>query len=168
MIPHGPVMRVAAGVVIAAITLAGAASWLTWPFGEPSPPPSPPPVTGEPETPPEPAAPEPATSEPPAEPAETAEETAKEAQETTSMEEEAPDDEFGADWPRTAGWEETAYLCSACHSLAIVKQQGLTRKAWDELLDWMVEEQGMAELDPEEHTLILDYLVQNFGVPDTP
>lgn len=70
---------------------------------------------------------------------------------------------FGADWPQTEGWEETGYLCNACHSLAIVKQQGLSKERWDKLLDWMVEEQGMPELEPDERVVILDYLAQNFG-----
>lgn len=74
------------------------------------------------------------------------------------------DDEFGADWPLGPGREDTGYLCGACHSLAIVKQQGLKREDWDELLDWMVEEQGMYEPEPDERALILDYLAQNFNV----
>ena len=131
--------------LVLGVAVASAASWLTWPFGEPSPPP-------EPEM-SEPAAPAPA------------DETPAIGDETLAI---AEDDEFGADWPRTAGWEETGYMCAACHSLAIVKQQGLTRKAWDKLLDWMVEEQGMAELEPEDRVVILDYLAQNFGVPETP
>lgn len=155
MIPRGPIMMVAAVTVTAGIAIAGAASWLTWPFGEPSPPPLPPPASemSEPETP---------VPEPEEDAADVEEEVAEDVAGI------AEDDEFGADWPRTAGWEETAYLCSACHSLAIVKQQGLSRKVWDELLDWMVEEQGMAELAPEEHALVLRYLAQNFGVPETP
>lgn len=74
------------------------------------------------------------------------------------------DDEFGPDWPLGPGREDTGYLCGACHSLAIVKQQGLTRGDWDELIDWMVEEQGMAELETSERNLILDYLAEHFNV----
>lgn len=74
------------------------------------------------------------------------------------------DDEFGADWPLGPGREDTGYLCGACHSLAIVKQQGLKREDWDELLDWMVEEQGMDELEAADRELILDYLAKNFNV----
>ena len=39
---------------------------------------------------------------------------------------------------------------------------GLSRKRGDELLDWMVEA-GMAELDPEDRGLILDYLATYNG-----
>ncbi len=73
-------------------------------------------------------------------------------------------DPFGDDWPKGRGRELTGYLCNSCHSLAIVKQQGLSRGDWDELLDWMVEEQGMAELTDEQRDQVLDFLAANFGV----
>jgi cytochrome c len=59
--------------------------------------------------------------------------------------------EDAGDWdglPPGSGREEVYYSCQACHSLAIVKQQGLSRESWDETLVWMVEEQGMPEIDP--------------------
>ena len=65
------------------------------------------------------------------------------------------------------GVEETFYTCSACHSERLVAQQGMTRARWDGLLDWMIEEQGMAELEPDERALILDYLSTHYG-PDRP
>lgn len=61
------------------------------------------------------------------------------------------------------GVEETYIYCSACHSERLVAQQGLTREKWDHLLDWMVEEQGMTELEPEERTIILDYLAEHYN-----
>ncbi|MDX1402307.1 MAG: hypothetical protein R3245_10320 [Kiloniellales bacterium] len=70
------------------------------------------------------------------------------------------------DWqglPPGPGREEVYYSCQACHSLAIVKQQGLSRESWDETLVWMVEEQGMPEPDPVERNLILDYLANHYG-----
>lgn len=73
--------------------------------------------------------------------------------------------DFGPDWPAGPGQAETGQLCNACHSLAIVKQQQLSRDNWDELLEWMVEEQGMAEQLPERRDLILDYLATHFGAP---
>lgn len=75
-------------------------------------------------------------------------------------------DAFGADWPPGPAREDVGYFCSACHSLAIVKQQGLTRAQWDALFDWMVEEQGMAEIEGEMRKAFLDYLSQNFGPDD--
>ena len=61
------------------------------------------------------------------------------------------------------GVEETFYACTACHSEMIVVQQGKTRQGWDELFDWMVEEQGMSELSPEDRTVILDYLAEHYN-----
>ena len=63
------------------------------------------------------------------------------------------------------GQEEVFYACSACHSTRIVQQQGLDRDRWSKMLVWMVEEQGMAELDEPERSLILDYLTSEYG-PD--
>ena len=45
----------------------------------------------------------------------------------------------------------------------IVAQQGKTREGWDKLFDWMVEEQGMSELEPEERETILDYLAEHYN-----
>lgn len=61
------------------------------------------------------------------------------------------------------GVEDTFYGCTACHSEMIIAQQGLSRADWDELLDWMVEEQGMAEFDPEQRVVILDYLAEHYN-----
>lgn len=68
--------------------------------------------------------------------------------------------------PDAPGREEVGIYCGACHSLMIVVQQGLDRPSWDKLLVWMVEEQGMPELEPDERKLILDYLGEHVG-PDT-
>ena len=47
----------------------------------------------------------------------------------------------------------------------IVKQQGLSRAAWDESLDWMVEEQGMPPIEEDVvRNRILDYLASHFGL----
>lgn len=59
--------------------------------------------------------------------------------------------------------ELVAAVCSACHSLHLVTQQGLSRKRWSETLEWMVEEQGMDELSPEEHEAIITYLSIYYG-----
>ena len=65
------------------------------------------------------------------------------------------------------GAEETYYACTGCHSEMLVVQQGLDRERWDELIDWMIEEQGMADLEKSERELILEYLSKNYG-PDRP
>jgi hypothetical protein len=77
------------------------------------------------------------------------------------------DDAALAALPDHAGKEEVYYTCSACHSIRLVSQQRLARGRWDQLLDWMVAEQGMTELAPEDRALILDYLEAAFG-PDAP
>ncbi len=68
------------------------------------------------------------------------------------------------------GVEATFYACTACHSEMIVAQQGLTRAKWDELFVWMVEEQGMSEIDEPDRTEILDYLEAHYneGRPNFP
>lgn len=60
--------------------------------------------------------------------------------------------------PPGAGREEVFYLCQACHSLRTVLQQRLSREVWDETLVWMIEEQGMPEMEPQDYARILDYL----------
>ena len=69
--------------------------------------------------------------------------------------------------PPGPGRELTYGVCSTCHSMQIVQQQGMTRDQWDETLDWMVEEQGMAELNGPPRDQILDYLSAVFS-PDRP
>ncbi len=71
------------------------------------------------------------------------------------------DDYWGL--PRDAGYELVSANCSACHSLSIVMQQKATAQRWDEILDWMVETQGMARLNPEDRTLIHTYLSTHFS-----
>jgi cytochrome c len=71
------------------------------------------------------------------------------------------------DWqglPPGKGREEVFYTCNACHSLMLVTQQGMNRDRWDETLEWMVEEQGMNEIeDVAMRDRILDYLSTHFG-----
>ncbi len=65
--------------------------------------------------------------------------------------------------PPGEGVEEVYYNCIACHSLRTVTNGGYSRRVWDELLDWMVEDQGMPELPSEEREIILDYLATHIG-----
>lgn len=61
------------------------------------------------------------------------------------------------------GREDVYAVCSRCHSIMLVKQQGMSRSRWTDMLVWMVEEQGMDELAPDQHERILDYLAKNYG-----
>lgn len=65
--------------------------------------------------------------------------------------------------PPGEGAEETYFACIACHSLRTVTNGGYSRRVWDELLDWMVDEQGMWEMDAEEREIVLNYLATYIG-----
>ena len=78
------------------------------------------------------------------------------------LKDDAEENEFGL-LVNAPGVEITYYTCIACHSERIIAQQGLSRQNWDEMLDWMVEEQGMSELDEQERVEILDYLSTHYN-----
>ena len=65
------------------------------------------------------------------------------------------------------GAEETHAYCTACHSERIVAQQGLTREDWEELLEQMVEENGMNPIEEPDLARVLAYLATHYG-PDRP
>ncbi len=71
------------------------------------------------------------------------------------------DDYWGL--PRDAGYKLVSAYCSACHSLSIVMQQKATAQRWDEILDWMVETQGMARLNDDDRKQVHDYLSTHFS-----
>ena len=62
------------------------------------------------------------------------------------------------------GVEETFDYCDTCHSVRLVAQQGLDREDWIELLEWMVEEQSMAEIEEPDLSVVLDYLSTNYNI----
>jgi len=70
--------------------------------------------------------------------------------------------------PEGEGREEVYIICSGYHSIKLVAQQGLSRDSWQESLDWMVEEQGMPEMDPETQSLVIDYLAKYLGTDHRP
>ncbi len=59
--------------------------------------------------------------------------------------------------------DEVFYLCTACHSSHLVRNQAMSRERWDETLTWMSERHGMPELAGEERGRVLDYLTAHFG-----
>jgi hypothetical protein len=59
--------------------------------------------------------------------------------------------------------DDVFYLCTACHSSRLVRNQAMSRERWDETLTWMSERHGMPELEGEERAHFLDYLTANFG-----
>ena len=66
--------------------------------------------------------------------------------------------------PHRAVVEET---CTPCHSAAIIAQNRMTRKRWDETITWMQNQQGLGDLSSETRHQILDYLeaVQGMASP---
>jgi hypothetical protein len=59
--------------------------------------------------------------------------------------------------------DEVFYLCTACHSSRLVRNQAMSRERWDATLTWMSERHGMPELAGEERVRFLDYLTASFG-----
>lgn len=64
--------------------------------------------------------------------------------------------------PEGHGRDETFYACTACHSTAVIRRSGFTRRQWDDLMDWMVDKHNMNPLAADERTLIVDYLAGAF------
>lgn len=62
------------------------------------------------------------------------------------------------------GVAETHAYCTPCHSEMIVVQQGMSRERWNHLFEWMVEEQGMAEIEEPDRSVVLDYLAAHYNV----
>ncbi len=85
--------------------------------------------------------------------------------ETAAPEEETEDDFDYDGLPPGTGREEVFVNCSSCHSLKLVQQQGLSPHRWEEILDWMVEEQGMTPLEPPERERVINYLSTHYGPP---
>ena len=65
--------------------------------------------------------------------------------------------------PAGPGAEDTYYQCIGCHSTAIIRQQRLTDERWNYVWNWMIEQQGMLEPDPETSETILTYLKTHFS-----
>ena len=73
-----------------------------------------------------------------------------------------PHNDTVADLPDGKGRDTTFYACTACHGVALIKAQGLTRDLWDASLDLMVSRHHMVPMKPEERAEVLDYLVEQF------
>jgi hypothetical protein len=66
------------------------------------------------------------------------------------------------DLPDGPGRDLTFYTCTACHGVALIKAQGLTRELWDHSFDLMLERHRMPPVTPQERAEILDYLAEQF------
>lgn len=58
--------------------------------------------------------------------------------------------------------DEIFYICTACHSSAIVRAQGHSRERWAEVLASMTEKHGMIAPEGEEREVMLNYLAKAF------
>lgn len=65
--------------------------------------------------------------------------------------------------PEGEGRSETFGYCTACHNTALVRRSRFSRAQWDGLMDWMTERHGMAPLEGDLRTTIVDYLARHFG-----
>lgn len=86
---------------------------------------------------------------------------------TASADEAAPAAEADPDLallPEGPGKQETFDGCASCHSIKLVVQQGLDKEGWLEVIEWMVDEQGMDPLEGDLTETITDYLSIHFGV----
>lgn len=73
-----------------------------------------------------------------------------------------PEHEDPSALPAGEAQEITFHTCTACHSTALIRRSGLSRQAWDEMMDWMVVRQGMTPLALDRRVQIVDYLAENF------
>lgn len=73
-----------------------------------------------------------------------------------------PHNDTVEDLPEGKNRELTFYSCTACHGVALIKAQGLTRDLWDSTIDLMLEKHRMPPIKAEERTEIVDYLAENF------
>jgi hypothetical protein len=73
-----------------------------------------------------------------------------------------PRTENPEDFPSGPGRDDTFYACTACHGFKLVAQQGMTRRQWEESLEWMTEKHKMPPLLPKEREIVLNYLEATF------
>lgn len=73
-----------------------------------------------------------------------------------------PHNDTVEDLPAGKGRETTFYTCTACHGVALIKAQGLTRDLWDSTFDLMIEKHRMPVPKTEDRAEILDYLSEQF------
>jgi hypothetical protein len=73
-----------------------------------------------------------------------------------------PHNDKVTDLPEGSGRDVTFYTCTACHGVALIKAQGLTRELWDNTFDTMLEKHRMPPVKPAERAEILDYLAEQF------
>ena len=66
------------------------------------------------------------------------------------------------DLPEGKGREVTFYTCAACHGVALIKAQGMSRELWELSFELMITRHHMPHVKPEDRAEILDYLATQF------
>lgn len=73
-----------------------------------------------------------------------------------------PRTENPEEFPAGPGRDDTFYACTACHNFRLVAAQGMTRRQWEESLQWMYDKHKMPVLPPKEREIVLNYLEATF------
>lgn len=73
-----------------------------------------------------------------------------------------PRTENPEEFPPGPGRDDTFYACTACHNFKLVAAQGLSRRGWEESLQWMYDKHKMPVLPPKEREIVLNYLEVTF------
>ena len=73
-----------------------------------------------------------------------------------------PRTENPEDFPPGPGRDDTFYACTACHNFKLVAAQGLSRRGWEDSLQWMYDKHKMPVLPPKEREVVLNYLEKTF------
>jgi hypothetical protein len=73
-----------------------------------------------------------------------------------------PRDENPEEFPAGAGRDDTFYACTGCHNFKLVAQQGMTRRQWEDSLQWMTDKHNMPPLPDKDKKIVLDYLEATF------
>ena len=73
-----------------------------------------------------------------------------------------PSNESPEEFPAGAGRDDAFYACTACHNFKLVAQQGMTRRQWEDSLQWMTDRHKMSPLPEKDKKIVLDYLEATF------
>ena len=73
-----------------------------------------------------------------------------------------PSNESPEEFPAGPGRDDAFYACTACHNFKLVAQQGMTRRQWEDSLQWMTDRHKMSPLPEKDKKIVLDYLETTF------
>jgi hypothetical protein len=73
-----------------------------------------------------------------------------------------PREEEPEDFPDVPGRDDAFFGCTACHNFRLVAAQGMSRRRWDETIDFMIQNHKMPKPSDKDRETILDYLAKAF------